>query len=164
MELRKISKNSIQSALEKARHYRLLNDPENAESICRDILEIDGQHQGALATMILALTDQFDGGSSRIDEARADVAKLDSEYERAYYSGLICERAAKVILASHRPESQHDAFHWFQNAMDFFDKAAKLTRDENNQDPVLRWNSCARLIDRHQLSARPAEAYRPYGD
>ena len=40
-ELRRISFASIEMALERAMRYRLLNDPEQAESICLDILEVD---------------------------------------------------------------------------------------------------------------------------
>ena len=164
MELRNISVGSTKSALDKARHYRLLNDPENAESICHDVLQVEPGNQAALVCLILSLTDQFDGGSSRINEAKEFVAQLTSDYDRAYLNGLICERAAKVILASHRPGSRHDAFHWFTEAMTHFDRAEQLATDEANDDPILRWNSCARLINKHNLEARPEESFHAYGD
>ncbi len=164
MELRKISKASVPSALDKAKHYRLLNDPANAESICRDILDVDPGNQNAIALLVLALTDQFDGGSADIAEAKSHVAKVASEYERSYCSGLVCERAGKTILATHRPGAQHDAFEWFQQAMQHFDHAEQLATDDANDDPILRWNSCARLILKHHLTPNPEEAFRPYGD
>jgi hypothetical protein len=164
MELRKISKESVASALDKAKHYRLLNDPENAESICRDVLDIDPHNQIAISHLVLALTDQFDGGSARVAEAKDWTAKLKSEYERLYLQGLISERAAKRIIATHRPESHYDAYDLFKEAMQYFDLADRLASDDSNDDPILRWNSCARLIQRYHLTPRSNEAFRPYGD
>lgn len=164
MQLRKISKASVPAALEKAKHYRFLNDPANAESICRDVLDVDPGNQSAIALLVLALTDQFAGGSADIAEAKSQIAKLSSEYERNYFSGLVCERVGKTILASHRPGSQHDAFDWFQQAMQQFDRAEQLATDDGNDDPILRWNSCARLIHKHHLTPHPEESFRPYGD
>ena len=57
--LRSISKAAIPAAVKKAEHYRLLNDPEQAESICLDILAVDPDNQQALVVLILAITDQF---------------------------------------------------------------------------------------------------------
>lgn len=164
MEIRKISKSSVALALDKAKHYRLLNDPTNAESICRDILDVDPGNQLALSSLILALTDQFHAGSERIAEAKSLVNQLHSEYDRQYHRGLICERAGKTTLAAHRPGCQHEAYEWFQEAMQCFDRAEKLSTDDHNDDPILRWNSCARLIQKHRLTARADESFRPYGD
>ena len=38
--LKPISRDSLDGALAKAERYRLLNEPNEAESICRDILEV----------------------------------------------------------------------------------------------------------------------------
>ncbi|MGH9042039.1 MAG: hypothetical protein ACRDZ3_17605, partial [Acidimicrobiia bacterium] len=59
LALKRISKVAIPEALAKAERYRLLNEPNQAESICLDILEVDPKHQQALVTLILAMTDQF---------------------------------------------------------------------------------------------------------
>ena len=58
-EIKPIHREAVPAALEKAKHYRLLNAPADAESICLDILEIDPDHQEALVVLILSLTDQF---------------------------------------------------------------------------------------------------------
>ena len=58
-EIKTISGQGVPRALEKAHRYRMLNEPEEAESICRDILEIDPDNQQALTTLLLALTDQL---------------------------------------------------------------------------------------------------------
>src|SRR3954470_393922 len=93
-QLKKISSDGIAHALEKAERYRLLNDPAQAESICRDVLAVERRHQGALRALILALTDQFgaQGGAHAAREAREHVDELDDEYDRAYLTGIVFER------------------------------------------------------------------------
>ena len=48
MTLKQISKAGVAAALQKAEKYRLLNEPEQAESICRDILAVEPQNQEVL--------------------------------------------------------------------------------------------------------------------
>ncbi|MHC5064164.1 MAG: hypothetical protein ACYTG5_09340, partial [Planctomycetota bacterium] len=48
-----ISKESVPVALERAERYRLLNDPANAESICRDILAIEPDNNEARKMLLL---------------------------------------------------------------------------------------------------------------
>ncbi len=86
-------------AMEKARHYRLLNEPIDAESIGRDILEVEPSHQEAIKTLILAVADQFVGGSQRVREARCYLDQIDSEFDRLYSAGLILERVGKSYLS-----------------------------------------------------------------
>jgi hypothetical protein len=59
LELKRIPPSAVQPALEKALRYRLLSEPGEAESICRDVLAVDPDNQEALVTLLLALTDQF---------------------------------------------------------------------------------------------------------
>jgi len=47
-ELKRLHKDAIPAALEKAERYRLLNEPGEAESICLDILAVDPDNQRAL--------------------------------------------------------------------------------------------------------------------
>ena len=54
-----ISADGIPAALEKATRYRLLSEPLQAESICRDVLAVDPDNQEATVTLLLALTDEF---------------------------------------------------------------------------------------------------------
>src|SRR5580765_7526890 len=99
LQLKKISADSIPSALEKAERYRLLNEPSLTESICTDILEIDAKNSKAMVTLLLAITDQF--GSAAVDDlnrARHLAESLTDEYQKEYYSGIICERKGKSIL------------------------------------------------------------------
>ncbi len=152
-ELKKIDEGAVATAVEKAEHYRLLNDPSQAESICLDVLEVQPDHQTAKRTLILALTDQFaDGAStSRVRLARKHAKALESEYEQVYYEALIFEREGRAYLA--KGLASENAYECFRDAMELFDKAAELA-DDGNPDPILRWNSCVRTIEDHKLEPR----------
>src|SRR5467141_3689339 len=63
-KLKSISKAGIPEALSKVELYRSLNEPEEAESICRDILAVEPEHQLARRMLGLAITDQFSGDAA----------------------------------------------------------------------------------------------------
>src|SRR5687768_9124550 len=110
-ELKTLSLEGIPAALEKAMRYRLLNEPAEAESICLDILRADPVNQEALVTLLLALTDRFGKGYQVSDTHLEEVqARLTSEYDRAYYAGIICERRAKAFLTRGSPGAQFNAY------------------------------------------------------
>ena len=150
VQLITISPASIPRALERAMRYRLLNDAEQAESICLDVLAVDPQNQDALVTLILAVTDQFgvSEGHSSASKVGEYVGRLTSEYQRDYYSGIVCERRARVLLS--RPMGRSSAFEGFREAMGWYEKAAVI-RPEADDEALLRWNSCVRTIRRHDL-------------
>ena len=163
-ELKPLDPDAIPAALEKAKHYRLLNEPLEAESICLDILELEPDHEEALATLVLSLTDQFDRRLKKtFTEAREVAARLGTEYDRSYYGGLIYERRAKVHLERGGPGSGHVAYDWFRRAMENYDAAAKI--DPDTSDPILRWNTCARIIMHHpELIPEPHAPAAPFLD
>jgi hypothetical protein len=153
-ELKRLSKEAIPAALEKALRYRLLNEPAEAESICYDVLEIDPENQEALAMLLLALTDRFGKGYSvGITQAQEVLSRLRDPYERAYYAGIICERRAKAQLRQGQPGSRYNAYEFLSEGMVWFEKAETL-RPVKNDDALLHWNTCARLIMGNQLTAR----------
>ena len=156
-ELKPLSKDGIEPSMEKAEHYRLLNQPHLAESICLDILLVDPDNQRASTILLLALTDQFDRSSSKARQAMSIAQGLKDEYSRLYYSGIISERLGAAALKSGTPGSDFDAYEWYREAMDLFEEADAVTR-EDNSDPVLRWNTCARIIMQHHLCERPADS------
>ena len=143
-QFKTISRSGIPEALSKVEHYRYLNQAEEAESICRDILAIDPENQMALRLLGLALTDQFTGAmSDRYKEAEECFEKLSSNYERTYYRGILYERRAKAQLrAGHLA---HSLVASFQSAMRCFEEAEKI-RPAGNDDALLRWNLCQRLL------------------
>ena len=143
-KLKSISKSGINNAIAKAEVYRYLNEPGEAESICRDILAIDPDNQAALRLFGLAITDQFTGGmSDRYDEAGSIFQSLTSRYEQLYYAGILFERRAKAQLRAGRAPNALLAL--FEEAMYYFEEAEKV-RPEDNDDAILRWNRCARLL------------------
>ena len=155
-ELKALSKEGVAPALEKAERYRLLNEPWEAGSICRDILQVDPGNKGAQIVLLLSLTDQLRTGDVKaLESARKVVEDLSGEYERVYYSGIICERKAKAILARGGPGSGPVTYDWLRQAMEWYEKAEAL-RPPGYDDAVLRWNTCARLI-MEDGSLRPDE-------
>ena len=165
LELKPISSEAITSALEKAERYRLLNEPREAESICRDVLLVEPGNQEGLVTLLLALTDQFaEGFGVHLDDAKPLLPKIESEYERAYYDGVILERWGKAQAARESPDNV--SCDWLRMAMSCYDKAESI-RPPGNDEAILRWNACARMIDRTEPSEtdhpRPTQP-RPSGD
>lgn len=156
-DLKALSQASIPRALEKVERYRLLNEPWQAESICLDVLEIDPENQQALVMLLLSLTDQFDQGAADLfKQAQEVVPRLHSEYERGYYTGIIYECRAKAQLNQGAPGSGVIAYHWLREAMNAYEKAETL-RPLGNDDALLRWNTCARMIMRNRHIATREE-------
>lgn len=143
-KLKTISPEGIDAALSKAEVYRFLNEPEEAESICHDVLAIQPGHQLALRLLGLALTDQFTGGTSdRYSDAVNAFQQLSDAYEQFYYTGLLYERRAKAQLQAGRPP--HTLTVLLQEAMHCYEEAERI-RPTGNDDAILRWNRCARLL------------------
>ena len=162
--LKPIHKDAIQNALVKADKYRVLNDPSAAESICLDILAIDSENQQAAITLILALTDQFSLHTRlQINQVLGHLPKLKDDYVRTYYSGIIYERWGKAQLDQSSQGSRHIAFDSLVSAMTWYEKAEKI-HPTGNDDSILRYNSCVRLITRHQLTPQNDDEHEPYYD
>ena len=160
-ELKRLTKDSIEPALEKAELYRLLNQPRLAESICLDVLEVDPLHQKAAIVLLLALTDQFRQSSTKAAKQALEIANsLKDEYSKLYYTGIVLERQGAAALNSASPGGDFDAFEWYSEAMDFFERANQINQSEND-DPILRWNTCARIIMEHHLRERPEDESQP---
>jgi hypothetical protein len=154
-ELKTISPASMERTREKAFRYRMLNEPRQAESICRDILALEPDNQSAIRLLLLSITDQFAGlGKMRTVEAETLLAQMTSEYDRVYYNGVILERQAKAQFV--RGLSGPQAYALLHEAMEWYEKAEALSSD-GNDDAILRWNTCARMI-KDDPRLRPAAA------
>jgi hypothetical protein len=146
-ELKRLHQDALPAALAKAERYRLLNEPGEAESICRDVLAVDHGNDEARILLILALTDQFAHRMGATwGEAEASVAALRDAYARAYYRGILHERRAKTERRSHLPRARHGAYDDLLHAMEFFEAAAKLS-PPGEDAAILRWNTCARILN-----------------
>ena len=156
-DLKPLHKDAIPAALDKAMRYRLLNEPGAAESICLDILKVDPDNQKALVTLLLAMTDRFAKGYAVGDTQVQEVLeRISDDYERTYHTGIVWERRAKARLSKHTPGSESSAYACLREAMKWFEKAEAI-RPAGNDDAILRWNSCARVIMRNNLMAKEAE-------
>lgn len=152
LELKRIEPRGVAEALEKAAQYRLLNEPTQAESICRDVIAADDKNQHALRALILALADQIVIRRPAAAEAREVIARLEDPYDRAYYTGVVLERESLTLL-ERANAVRSVAYDGFREAMDCFERAEALR--PGNVDAVLRWNSCARSIERENLGPEP---------
>jgi tetratricopeptide (TPR) repeat protein len=150
MHLKPITHEGIPAALQKAERYRLLNDSSAAESICLDVLEIDPSNQDALVSLLLSITDQFvDEMSEGVARARAVLPRLSDEYDRHYYAGIICERRARAYLHHGALGSSDVAAEAFHEAMEHYERAERM-RPPGNDEAILRWNTCARMLGRYE--------------
>jgi hypothetical protein len=149
LHLKPLSPEAIPGALAKAERYRLLNEPGQAESICLDVLHIDPANQQALVMLILALTEQFaEQPSVAMQHAREMLPRLEDPYSRIYYAGIICERRASAQLAQGGHGAAEAAREWLKEALEHYGEA-EACRPPNNDDAILRWNACVRLLQRH---------------
>ena len=97
-------------------------------------------------------------------EIDAVFGKLESPYERAYYTGIAWERYAKAQLAEGIGPGAHHAFH---RALELFEEAEELAANKD-PDPILRWNRVVRELSTHPLlrieEDRAPESEMDFGD
>ena len=147
--LRLLSKDSIPDAMKKAERYRLLGEPDEAESVCLDVLQVDPDNQDARVDLILAISDQFGRERKpRVEVAMKVVSELTDEYQRKYYEAVVLEREARAHLALETPPVL--VFLRYCEAMDRFAAAAAI-RPPGDDSAVIRWNACVRAIRQRQL-------------
>jgi hypothetical protein len=157
-ELRKLHKDAIAGAMAKAERYRLLNEAREAESICRDVLAVEPGRADATTLLILSLSDQFIHRLAETWTEACDLAgALPDAYARAYYDGILHERRAKARMKSGRAGARHGAWDDFRHAMSRFEEAAAVA-PAGDDSALLRWNTCARI-----LNGDPSIAPEPEG-
>jgi len=145
-ELKPLSPAAVPAALAKAERYRLLNEPGQSQSICEDVLRTDPGNHEALVMLILALSDDFPQQQGQTAaRARELVDQLPTEYERAYFGGLVAERRARALIERGGPGARAGA-EWLHEAMQAYERAEGL-RPPDNDEARLRWNACARVFN-----------------
>ena len=160
-ELKTISREAIPRAVQKAERYRLLNQSWATESICLDILQVEPVNQPVLIMLLLAITDQFGFESRELaGRAREVLSRITDPYQKAYYAGIIDERLGHAQLAHAVMHAEAMAYESLRSAMESFEQAERL-RQPGNDDAILRWNTCARTIDRLRLQVTPEGQYEP---
>jgi len=160
--LKTLSPEAVSRAIAKAERYRLLNEPAEAESICLDALVIEPDNHDALVNLLLALTEQFEEDlPGAVTEAIQVVNRMSDPYEHAYYSGIVWERRAKAQLHRGGLGLGPQVYGSLREAMTWYERAEAI-RPAGNDDPLLRWNTCARLIMRdHRLAPVTEERGEP---
>lgn len=168
--IKPIERDAVPRALEKAERYRLLNEPEFAESICQDVLAVEPDNQQALVTYLLALSDQIARGGQgqghngpMTSRARSILPRLEGEYNRCYYAGLLAERQGHGVLAGGGAGAGVTAYEHLREAMERYERAHAL-RPAGNDDAVLRYNTCVRTIEARGLQAPPPDPIEYPGD
>ena len=161
-KLKPISKEAIPRAIQKAERYRLINQSWAAESICRDVLEIDPTNQQVLVMFVLALTDQLaDDYGHTLKVVKETLPRIADPYQRAYYTGIASERSGQALLHRGGMGSGAMAYDALRDAMSWYERAEEI-RPAGNDDAILRWNTCARLISGNsQLGPHIESAYEP---
>ena len=162
IKLKPISRESIPRAIQKAERYRLINQSWAAESICRDILDIDPTNQQVLVMLVLALTDQLaEGHGHAMLHVNEILPQIVDPYQRAYYTGIASERSGQAYLTRGVMGSGGMAYDAFREAMAWYEKAEAI-RPKGNDDAILRWNTCARVISGNSHLSPPVETgYEP---
>jgi hypothetical protein len=164
MELKPLPAKSVPAAIERAKQYRLLNEPAAAKSICLDVLAVDPGNSEALTILILAMSDDSAGTYKICDQRVEDlIAQLPSDYERAYYTGLVAERRGLAKIRSESPGSSFVAYECLTTAMSHFEEALTLSNSTGGE-ATLRWNTCSRLIEHNHLAPRPKEHLAELGE
>jgi len=157
LETKPLPRGELSQVLAMAQRCRDVSEPEEAESICLDVLDVEPDNQQALVLLLLARTDLLDRGlPGDVERAREPLGRLRSEFDREYYGGIVCERQARHLLRARGRHSSFVAWDWFQYAMDHFEAAARL--EPGRVEPALRFNACVRLIERNRhCMPRPDE-------
>lgn len=155
-ELKALSKDAIPKAIERAKHYRLLSQPWHAESICRDILAVDPDNQQNLIILLLAITDQFasEKQSKSLLDAEEVIDMIRDSYQQDYARGIAYERQASAAITRGGPRSGYIAYYHLLKALDCYEKSGK-SHPEKNEESVLRWNTCVRMIQQFDLKPAP---------
>lgn len=158
-ELKRISKEGVPAAIEKATRYRLLGNPSEAESICLDVLEADPDNNEALIILLLALTDQFERRLAKTMPQALDLlSRLPDRYRREYYAGVIRERQGKAFLQRGLPGARDAAYPLLREAMNHYERASEI-RPPGDESAILRWNACARvMMEQPEAPPQPREA------
>lgn len=155
-QLKPISKEAVPEAIDRAKRYRLLNEPWHAESICRDIMEVDPDNQQNLIVLFLAITDQFSSEKQNktITDAEQIIEKLKDDYEQEYARGIVYERLASAALKRGGPRSNYIAYYHLVKAMDWYE-TTQSSHPEKVNESILRWNTCVRMIEQFGLKPSP---------
>ena len=136
--------------------YRLLNEPGAAKSVCHDILRADSGNQQALVILLLALSDRFGKGYAVGVLQAGGPRAAERSLRTCLLRRILSERRAKARLHNTGPGAAFGAYELLREAMASYEKAEAI-RPAGNDDALLRWNACARIIMQNRLEPRIEE-------
>jgi hypothetical protein len=112
--------------------------------------------------LVLALTDQLAEGHATVMKAvRETLPRITDLYQRSYYTGIASERSGQAHLHRGGMGSGAMAYDSLKEAMKWYEKAEAI-RPTGNDDAILRWNTCARIINSNtQVAPHTEGAYEP---
>ena len=112
--------------------------------------------------LVLALTDLHSGvAASGVMRAKDYLARIRDDYQRSYYSGVVAERRGQALLVNGGMGSGGMAYESLRDAMDWYAKAEAI-RPPGNDDAILRWNTCVRILSGNShLAPAPDTGYEP---
>ena len=139
--VKRISTAGIAEAIAKAELYRSLSEPEEAESICRDILTIEPQHQ--LALRLLGLPDRSVHRSwvRSYREAEEIFQQLN---DRMNGTTTLGSRTSDARKRSSKPGNCLLTVQALRTGS-YLSQRLRNSPAEND-DAILRWNRCVRLL------------------
>ena len=77
--------------------------------------------------------------------AQEILAQIKGDYEKAYYAGIIWERVGHMRIRQVGTGGGASAYHALREAMTDYESAMNFA-SPGNDDAILRWNTCARVI------------------
>ena len=144
--LKSLSPAAVDGALRLAADSRKGGQAQTCESVCHDVLQAEPRNQEALRLLLLSHADRFDADSSQHEMGARDAqSRLTSAYDRAFYDGYIMHRLAQAAIASGSPSAARIVYDLLTGAMASYEDAERM-RPDGNDDAVLLWNACHRLL------------------
>ena len=139
----------------------MLNEATEAESICLDILQVEPQHQQALVMLLLALTDQFGDHAAGVAQEAEAIFPCSTTRTTRVLSRPDLGASRQGAARPGRTRTAASVYEWLSEAMDCYGQAEAI-RPSGNDDAILRWNTCARILMRHpHLEPSPEERTEP---
>jgi len=162
MDFKILQAQEINAALAEAEDCWSGSQPEVAESICQDILEADPNHERALTLLFSSRVALLAKGLPKgVERAQELIPRFGSEFERAFFSGVLRESQARYLLQQRGRHSSFVAYSWFRHAMDDFEEAGR--QDPSRPESKLHWNACLRTLQANPQCAPAPEDIEEHG-
>ena len=162
MDLKTLETSDLDAALIAAQASWSEHRAEETESICLDILDVSPQNARALELLLLSRIELLKKGLPQsVSRAQELIPRLESAFDRAFFSGMVRESQARYLLEKRSRETSHVAYSWFRHAMDDFEEAASA--DPSRIEPKLQWNACLRTLKNNPQCTPPPEEDEEHG-